>query len=857
MYRPRGGGGAANQTGGDYTSTVNAAGITLDSMSAIALSTLMADQKLSSFADIANLSIDQIGALINTVEGQLNAEAIVIASAQRKITEAQAAISMPGGLQDKYDESLQNANSTQVAYNKASTLAAGAAQYLLDMEAELSSISSVSDSLQHTMEIFEDEFSSLVREIGATSDVVEMEEERYNRQKQAYDDYTEKYKRAMDILISTTEARDYVSSLAAEILRDYVSTSTHLYTLEVQYEKYRTITVPEAEYIARSTAAYYSSLMELEDAEIRVYISTSTALHIAQLNYSSAQTTAEYDDAVLKEVCTISELNTAKNMLSYVNTILGTPDPYQHGGGTQLQNLTIEQETLLNTYFPNATFDDLVANSEYYTKVASNLSNRLAAVSQERKILEATQGTIQLITLNSILDHANKRISDALGDLYLAKANETNIFSTISSLSTQIIESYLLEEYYNSTLYSLSSNYQASMAQWYQRSTSVASYNADQIAISNQLASTLSTIDYVVELSTNYARDLETYKIAYALYSTIEANTTSSIAGYTLEDSYILSSIYAYSSLVSTMYFSTATGFSDLTNYAATFYTNTGRHVRNTALEYQYATQELTAVVGANAAQLNISRLVLYTQLDTLNLALIANPNDTASGERRTNVLNVQNTLQTIITAINPLDVMFKRILQLCQEEQQLLGKFVELRSKLTNYEISVLKDSSLMAGVHTDYIDTWSLLYTTVQSINSVISNKNSMLDSIYTILNPQITAINGLDQSILGQLLAFPDTITVGQIPMILPSSDPNQMPLDKYAILPPIDFTPIGLTGDFRIQAAKADVSMSDTAGSIKKTAQETNPKADVSMSDTATNTKPADGDTSTNAAPEGVV
>ena len=813
MYRPRGGGGAANQTGGDYTSTVNATGVTLDAMSAVALSTLMADQQLSSFSQLANLSIEQIGALINTVQGQLTKEATLIAAAQCTITQAQTAISMPGGLQDQYDEALRNANSTQIAYNRASTLAAGAGLDLLDAQAELSSISSLADSLHHSMDAYEHEYSSLVSGITVASDVVDREQALYDSQQRAYEDYQQKYKNAMDILISTTEARDYVSSLAAEILREYVSTSTHLHTLELEYLNYSTTTLAEADYIAHSTAVYYSSLLQLEDAEIRVYVSTSTALHIAQLHYSSALTTAEYDGTVLKEVCTIAQLNTAMNMLTFVNTILGVPNPYQHGGGsgTQLQNLTIEQQTLLNTYFPNATYDELVANSQYYMNLTSTLSTILLDVSQERQLLEATQSTIQLITLNSILENANMRIHTALSHLYDAKATENAVFSTISSLSTQIIESYILEEYYNSTLRSLSSIYQNDMIHWYQQSTAVGIYNAEQLTISTQLASTLSTIDYIVALSTNYAAELEAYRIASTLYSTIEANTTSSINGYRFEDSLVLSTMYAYSTLFSTMYFSTVTGFSDLTNYSATFYTTTLKHVRNIALEYQYSVQELNAILGANAGQLNISRLDLYTQLDTLNLALIANPNDTASSTQRTNVLNVQNTIQTILNAINPLDAMFKRILQFCQEEQQLLGTFVELRRKLTGYEISVLKDSSLMSGVYTDYMATWSSLYTTVQSINGVISNKNSLLNSIYTVLNPQITVINGLPGSILGLLAAFPDTITVGQTPMILPSSDPNQMPLDKYAILPPIDFTPIGLVNEFSINNSRTTTTV----------------------------------------------
>ena len=74
-----------------------------------------------------------------------------------------------------------------------------------------------------------------------------------------------------------------------------------------------------------------------------------------------------------------------------------------------------------------------------------------------------------------------------------------------------------------------------------------------------------------------------------------------------------------------------------------------------------------------------------------------------------------------------------------------------------------------------------------TITSINGVISQKNGVLASIYSVLNAYVPQITTLYPS-----MTFPDTITVDQSPIQLQSDDPNQSPLSEFAILAPIDFT-----------------------------------------------------------------
>jgi hypothetical protein len=194
----------------------------------------------------------------------------------------------------------------------------------------------------------------------------------------------------------------------------------------------------------------------------------------------------------------------------------------------------------------------------------------------------------------------------------------------------------------------------------------------------------------------------------------------------------------------------------------------------------------LNATVGAAAAQLLMNKLAMFTEIDTLNLTLTANPGDAASLQKRANLMGTQTTLQVIINAINPLDDSFNTIIGYSLQEQSYISNFINLRSQLTDIEISVLNGSSTKESVKSNYTTVWASMNATITSINSVISQKNGVLQSIYSVLNSQIPTITTLYPSI-----TFPKTITVGQTPMQLQSDDPRQSPLSEYAILAPLDF------------------------------------------------------------------
>ncbi len=771
------------QHGGLYVSTISG-NTQMDSMTSTMLSTLMANANISSFGDLAKLSIEQINSLIASVGAQLINEEATIASTNAIIAASQLAITGAGGLQDQFNAAGDALTIAQSNYDRANAIFNASQSTLYETQFELSTLSSAMVSINTDISTFQREYSILENSITLGQSTVDREQAIYIAELNAYNQNVADRSTAMAVLQSTAYAYEYASTLYEQVLEKYISTSTVAYALELDYISYSTGTYLLSQKVAQSTAAYYSSLLQEEQLDLQIYLSTSTSLHIAKMNYSTAYMTGQYDQAVRKEVCTIAQLDTAIATVSRIQQILGVPYPFIIPTGKQL---TPQQELLKNMYFPSTNLAELTIQGQYFTVQQGIVSTNLVTATQQRQSLEATQSTIQLITLQAILDAANQNIINAQKALFDAQQNEINVQSTITNLSSQIIHTYELEASYISTLNALSIQYTNDLNNWYTESTVVGQYDIQNRLISTQVASTIITIQNLVLLSTVYNMSIAIYQSTYNSYSNMNAMTQSSISGYTIEDSTINGTISQLQSDINTLNTSSINAFADLQLFRGQFYSYKLQGLMNQAQEYQYSVQELNATVGAAAAQLLMNKLAMFTEIDTLNLTLTANPGDTISLQKRANLMGTQTTLQVIINAINPLDDSFNTIIGYSLQEQSYITNFINLRSQLTDIEISVLNGTSTKESVKSNYTTVWASMNATITSINSVISQKNGVLQSIYSVLNAQIPTITTLYPSI-----TFPKTITVGQTPMQLQSDDPTQTTLSEYAILAPLDFS-----------------------------------------------------------------
>lgn len=783
MYRPRGNGQSIQQ-GGLYVSTAPN-NLLLGVMTSSMLSTLMAETNLSNFGDLANLSIDKINNLIASVTTQLENEVAIITQTDAAIASATLDINRAGGLQDKFNTADWNLTIAQMSYKTASTLFAESQAALDNDTSTLMQLSSAKAAMQSTVDSYNAQYISLMGQIAGAQATVDAEQDRYDAELAAFNQNGIDRANAQRILLSTINAREYASTLYDQVLENFVSTSTVAYTMGQSYIQYSTGTYALTRMIAQSTAMYYSSLLQEESRGLQLYMSTSTALHIAHLNYSTALTVAQYDQALLREMSTIMQYDQAKLSLSTIDQIL-TPPYTAYVQGTA-PSLTPQQQGVKDFYYPNDSLAQLAINAQYYTVLASNLSSTLYSATTDRQLFEAARGRMQLITLQAMIHSANQNIQQSQQILFDAQANERNVISTISTLSSNIRNSYLLEYYYVSTLNSISTNYHYELARWYNQSSIVGMYDIRHAEISRQIASTLQTIQSLMNLSTMYNLSVSIYQSSYSWYSTLDAITQSSITGYTIEDDNIQSTIRGISADITILGISTITAVGDLRLYQTQFYNYKLQELILEAQQYQYSVQELNAVVGASAAQLLLNKLALYTQIDTLNLALVRNPNDSAASAQRQNLMSQQTTIQTIINAINPLDEAFNAVVKYSLNEQQYKNDFISARSNLSGIEIDVLNGDSVKADIKDEYLTTWATMNGSVTSANSAISQKNALLFSIYSVLNVQIPQITTLYPT-----MTFPTTITVGQTPLPLQSSDPNQAVLSDFAILPPIDFT-----------------------------------------------------------------
>ena len=750
------------QRGGAYiTSTLDPSSLTTQSVTASTIST---------YGDIASLSINQISYLINTVTTQIAKETANIVLTQTQITSIQADIDrMPGGYQDAYNTANREYISVQTAYDSANRLLGTNQSTLSTKIGQFNHLSTLSSVYTSSLYGYQTEYSTVWDTIQSNNSVMEAEDAVYQEKLRNYISYQGNYSTALINLNSTIDALKFNSSILSTATYAYHSTSSVYGDLLIDYINFSTTNLSISQYQYTSTNKYLSSVLETQSTQVGNYMSTSTAYYIANLNVSTAQGMYDYRNALAVEQSTIIKYNDTENKLE---RLVGAV-PQQTGGGG------LHPISYYATYTPPAGKE-----LEYKTLylMLSSLSTAVFSTTVVRQKLEINQSTMFENNLMSILNEADAVIARAQNTYDIAVQKRIDVISTMDGLSTRIGLADIAEGMYASTLSTVSSVYTADISTYNGIMRSISNYIDNRNLTSSYLLSTLVTLSMLSTQSSLYNISAAIYTQSYIGYSTIQGMSQSSINGYSTISGTMLSSVIGLDSEIGGLQTTVGTQFNDLNTQATTYYTNVKTDLNNEMDAYKYGVKEWNSFIGYICSELLIQKLNLYTAIDSVTFTLQTNIPQTRITELlqlKQEHITKQQTIQNIIDMLNNLDTKFAALLEVIETERSDKIAFVNTRSLLTGYEINVLQDKTKKSLLQSPYINQMGILNSRVNSINQDILKRNQQMAALYDIINPQIDIINGLN--IISYVLPDPLDTNAG----------PFNTDVKQYELLDQLDY------------------------------------------------------------------
>ena len=504
MYKPEGK--KRTQRGGQYiTSTAAPADIATP---AISISTLryISEKSQVNYADIANLTVDQISSLIRAINEQISADEAQIVQLNADIAQIDTDIGKPGGLNDIYTLTKQNYDSTMTAYKIASTNLINARTDYDSKLIDLSSLGYISSLLLSSISGYQSEFERLSGELGTAEQQLQIYESTYQGQLKDYDYYLNEYIYTSTILDSTIKAMNETSTIASTAYYQYVSTSSLYSVLESDYTYYVSTFVSTARDQLISTQKVYEDLQTLSTAQMGVVISTGIVLQKAEMTLSLALSTQQYWNCIASQVSTTTDFETAKTQYNLV-----------------LQNLQA-----------NPTDAVLIGQKDTLAVQVNSLSTQSATAQANCSSLGLVLYALQGAILSTNLAIADQQISTAQAAFMDAALYEKSVDSTIKGIQARIAVNTDAKFGTGARLSTLSSQYIYQVSESNRLSRIIAAYDVSENILNAQLASTLSSIDTFSYLSTIYTISIGMYTSSYISYSTLESVSISSIAGYTV-----------------------------------------------------------------------------------------------------------------------------------------------------------------------------------------------------------------------------------------------------------------------------------------------------------------------------------
>jgi hypothetical protein len=234
--------------------------------------------------------------------------------------------------------------------------------------------------------------------------------------------------------------------------------------------------------------------------------------------------------------------------------------------------------------------------------------------------------------------------------------------------------------------------------------------------------------------------------------------------------------------------------YSQLDAGSQIFFTQKKAEVLSEVEEYRYAAREMNSFLGVLTAELKIQKLNLMDTINTYSfqIQIATNNNDlttksTLTGNRLL-LVQVQTRMQAEIDAIAPLDDEYTKLDGIFQSEYDYKETYMNYRSSLYTYERKALQNSQIKAQIHSEYASLWNQMTTTIDSINTQISNRMNLLSTIKGRLDPVKRDLKNPPLNAYT-LPTFPANFNYQQ--KFIPHQLITDTSVSDYAILPPIRF------------------------------------------------------------------
>lgn len=328
MYSPERN--AIEQDGGAYISTFyDPSSLVTPVVTPSTLSTLLyfanlSSFNISSFAQISQLTIDQINALIRAVQQQIGIENQAITDNSAQIQTIQTSIDRhPDGLQDTYNLVSEQYQSVLRAYGNASSIQYQDSINLQQQIDYMKSLSSLSTVYGSSIKGYQDAYSTLYKEISFDNAVIAIEESTFQGLTQAYTYNLSTYQDALFNYNSSVYALSTNSTFLSVASYQYWSVS-RVYDEDVKQFTWLSSQASIAQVYYLSTQSYLDYLNRLSSLQTQWYLSTNDALTLASTNLRAAQATVDYRNALNDELNAIAAYNSYYDQLIALENLTGT-----------------------------------------------------------------------------------------------------------------------------------------------------------------------------------------------------------------------------------------------------------------------------------------------------------------------------------------------------------------------------------------------------------------------------------------------------------------------------------------------------------------------------------------------------
>jgi len=787
-----------NQSGGAYIDpSISKANLALvSSISQSTLSTLLilankSSMNLSSFSQVAQLNILQISSLIAAVGTQIASEQRIISDNQSQIQTLNnqiGAIGITGSLTDNYNLTQQQYNSVLTAYSNASTALANDNIQLSTYMNQLSTQYGLSSFYNMSIMTLARQYSSLYNSTFYNSSTIDGLNAIYNAQMSTYMINANNYSTSQGQYASTLYALNYNSTILSTAMYDYYSTSTAYGNLYNDYVNYSVITLSTAQGQYLSSSTFLGYLNALSTQQLMQYVSSSTALAIANTQVRAAQAIVDYDNAVIRQVSTLSLIEYKTIQINQFTSTVASAQPVPVDPMYVMYGLPVPA---IPTYIVGTNLTTLNGQlTDYYNlSIAYNQSTIYA------NALKTTVSSTAAEALTMQMNIADYNISTAQYNLYIAQLIQYNDISTYNALSSQLAYYSTIQQNEISTLKGLSSIELQEISTLGWLNDQITAYQRQYSSINYYLMSTVYNISYLNQQSSIYNYSVAKYYSSYLFYQNLESIAQNAVNDYTNRIAINNSTIAGLQTQAGTTGQTLGQQYVTLRNQSDSFYSNQLLALGNDLDQYMYTVQEWNSFIGYLTSELLIYKLNLYTQIDAITFDLQnpvgqQQPNDIVN---RNNLVDLQTKIQGVIDALNPLDTQFNTLLQYVGTERTKKTDFIATRKALTLNEITYLQTPSTttLNSLQTSYLSQLQTLQGLVVDINSNIYNRNTTAQTLMnTTITPQLQNLNALKTPSGNQILSYttPPTINLNLQAFNLLKQD--------YIILSSIQSTMVGL-------------------------------------------------------------